>query len=301
MGYAVRMILRQSPWLLRLRFSILLFSALMSFAVIGAAQTQTPTPALPMETMEDLSSHLTSEQKQQFDEGLKAFNSQHYADAFAIFKALLSKIPGDAILSGFASEAALNTGDTDFALTTMKPLAQANPDNWQAAVLLTRACAESGDVACRDAGMAHMIDLHRRGITPPRMQHYVVERIKAGANTLIIRASLEPWGGYKVYDLGQVQDADGKVFLRTTIESGDGDQIMFAKEHPKEAAAGQRSFSLDAYRETGMNSSGQRTQTHFTYKFFVGQPSYETVRQEFINIVNGKSSPISSRSNLVVP
>ena len=95
-------------------------------------------------------------------------------------------------------------------------------------------------------------------------------------------------------------DKAGNLYLTLSIESRDFDQPSFAKNHPKEAAQGLRGFSLDAYRETGLNSAGQRTQTHYTYKFLVGQPSYDTVRQEFISVVNGKTAPISSRSNLVV-
>jgi hypothetical protein len=76
---------------------------------------------------------------------------------------------------------------------------------------------------------------------------------------------------------------------------------LFAKEHPKEASEGIRRFSLDAYRDTGLKSAGQRTQTHYTFQFFVGQPSYDTAREEFIKIATGKAAPISSRSNLVVP
>ena len=118
-------------------------------------------------------------------------------------------------------------------------------------------------------------------------------------NSLIIRTSLVPWGPYKVYDLGQVLNEEGKIILRMTLESNDADQAQFAKDHPKEAQAGLRGFSLDDYRETGVNSNGQRTQTHDTYQLFVGQPAYETMREEFIKIANGQSKPVS-RTGLVV-
>ncbi len=254
-----------------------------------------------METVQDLAARLTPEQKQLFDGATKAFDAQHYADSLPTFKQLLTQLPDDPILLKFAGEAALNVGDTNFAISTLKPLAAANPNDWQAAAILTRACAAAGDTACRDSGMTHMLDLHRQGITPPNLRQYVLERIKSGNNTLLIRTSLEPWGPYKVFDLGQVLDSDGKIFLRITLESSDGDQPMFAKEHPKEAAEGLRQFSLDAYRETGLNSAGQRTQAHYTFKFFVGQPPYQTVRDEFVKIAEGKANPISSRTNLVVP
>jgi hypothetical protein len=267
---------------------------------LGIDFAQAPgSPSSHPESVEDLISHLTPEQKQLFDQATNAFNARHYSDAFAIYKQMLTQLQGDPIISKFASEAAINTGNAMFATTVLKPLAQADSDDWQAVALLTRACAESLDMNCRDSGMAHMIDLHRRGITPPQIQQYILEQVKAGENTLLIRTSLEPWGYYKVYELGQVLDKDGKIFLRITLESSDPDQINFAKEHPKEASKGLRSFSLDAYRETGINRNGQRTQTHYTYKFFVGQPPYETVREEFVKIANGKGRPISTREVLV--
>jgi hypothetical protein len=265
------------------------------------AQANFAAPVSQGESTEDLVTRLTPQQKQQFADAGKAFSGQQYAEAFPIYKQLLSELPGDAVLSKFASEAALNSGDTSFALSALKPLAQADPDDWQAAALLTRACAESGDTSCRDSGIAHMLDLHRRGITPAGMQRYIVERVKAGENSLLIWTSLEPWGYYKIYALGQVLDGEGKEFLHVTLESNDADQPLFAQQHPEEASKGIRSFSLDSYLETGLNSNGQRTQTHCTYAFYVGQPPYETVREAFVAIATGKATPMSSRTGLVVP
>jgi hypothetical protein len=279
---------------------LLLTVSILSGTIAGSSQSQSAGPA-PMESVQDLAARLTPPQKQQFDEARRLFNTRRYAEAFTSYRQLLSQLPDDAVLSKFASEAALNAEDAAFALNILKPITQANPDDWQAAALLTRACAQTGDTSCRDSGIAHMLELHHRGITPSRMQQYLVEMDKVGENTLWIWTSLEPWGSYKIYGNGQVMDADGKIFLRETLESSDFDQPQFAKEHPKEAAVGIRIFSLDAYRETGRNSTGQRTQTHFTYKFFIGQPSYSVLREEFIHIANGKSSPVSSRSNLIVP
>lgn len=275
----------------------------LAAVVIGAAGCLSGQagPAARAQDSHTPTAQLSPEQNQRFDDGRKAFGEKRYADALIIFKRLLIEAPGNAFVAKFASEAALNTGETSFAVSALKPIAQANADDWQAAALLVRACAESGDVACRNSEMAHMAALHERGVTPASLQQYPVERVKVGANTLLIRMSLVPWGPYKVWALGQVMNADGDIFLRASLESSDADQIFFAKEHPQEAAKGLRQFSLDAYRETGRNSNGQRTQTHYTYKFFVGQPSYDTIREEFVSIAGGKAVPVSSRSNLIVP
>jgi hypothetical protein len=245
-------------------------------------------------------SRLNSVQKQQLEGAMKDFSAQHYGDALVTYKQILAALPGDAVLSKFLGEAALNVGDTNTALTVLRPIAAGDANDWQAVALLTRACAESGDTGCRDAGMAHMQELQRAGVTPPQMQQYILEHMKIGENSLLIRASLVPWGRYKVYDLGQVSGPDGAIFLRISLESSDTDQPLFARDHPQEAAAGMRLFSLDAYRETGLNGDGKRTQTHYTYKFFTGEPSYTVVRQAFLDIVGGKANPVSSRTNLVV-
>jgi len=143
--------------------------------------------------------------------------------------------------------------------------------------------------------MAHMLELRQKGVTPPDMQAYILESIKVGDNTLVIRPSLVPWGLYKVYFLGQLTNAQGQIFLRMTLESLDFDQNLFARQHPKEAAAGLRLFSLDGYQQTGPN-----TQTHMTFGFYAGEPSYETVREKFLAIAEKKERPISSRSGLPV-
>jgi hypothetical protein len=46
-----------------------------------------------------------------------------------------------------------------------------------------------------------------------------------------------------------------------------------------------------------LNDKNQRIETHFTFKFFIGQPSYDTVRESFLSIATGKMSPTSSRTN----
>lgn len=282
---------------------VLILLASMSLPSGSPAQSGPANASLSptRESPQDLLAKLSSQQKQQFDQTGKLFAAKQYAEALVGYKRLLGELPGDVVLSKYASEAALNSGDATFALNALKPIAQGDPDDWQAAALLTRACAQSGDTPCRNSGMAHMLDLHTRGVTPLGMRQYILEQVKAGENTLLIWTSLEPWGYYKIYAMGQVLNPQGKLFLRATLESNDADQALFAKEHPTEASKGLRSFSLDGYLDSGTNANGQRTQTHATYQFFVGQPSYELVRENFIKIASGKATPVSTRDNVVVP
>ena len=199
--------------------------------------------------------------------------------------------------AGYIFQNIINTGDTAYALNNLKPVAQANPDDWQAAGLLTRAYAESGDKTNRDAGMTHMVELHKRGITPAHLQQYLLEHVFVDGKTVLIFTSLEPWGHYKIYNYAQIYDQDAHLAQRLTLESNDSDQPLFARQHPTEAAAGTRLFSIDGYSDSTAGSDGQHAETHATYKFFTGQPSYDTVREAFLSIASSKSSPVSSRTN----
>ncbi len=266
---------------------------------INAAQATTSQSQQPRSPNESLTA-LTPEQHQQYDAASKDFSAGNYADALVIYKSLLAAHPGDPLFSKFAAEAAINTGDTAYAIQTLQPIEARNADDWQAATLLARAYAESGDKQHRDAEMLRLADLHKRGITPPRLTQYIIEKIHADNRVIILFNSLEPWGNYKIQNYARVLDNDGHLLLLVTLESGDFDQPLFAKEHPKEAAAGARSYSLDGYKDTGVNAGGQKTQTHYTFKFFVGQPTYDVVRQDIIEAATGKASPMSSRTGIPV-
>jgi hypothetical protein len=268
-----------------------------------AAQTGTTanTGAAPqhIETRDELLVKLDADQKKQFDDATKAFGEQKYGDALSGFKVLLAALPDDSVLSKFASEAALNSGNNEYAVKTLKPVAAANPDDWQAAALLTRAYAQSGDAKERDAGIAKMMELEQKGLVPQRVRDYVVEQIKLGDKTLTIRTSLTPWGQFHVYAIGELTDANGQRLFRVALESDDVDQASFGKEHPDEAAKGLRRFSLDGYQDSAPNDQGQRTTTHSTYKFLDKQPTYAETREEFLKIAEGQTKAFSSTQGQV--
>jgi hypothetical protein len=273
---------------------LLLLGAILAGAAASAA-------AQSMQSREEFVAGLDASQQQEFADAGKAAGEKRYADALALFGRLSKEVPGSAYLAKVTSETALNAGDNTVALALLRPIRQADPDDWQAVGLLARACAQARDAACRDAEISHMAELHRRGLTPGAFQQYKVETVKVGDNSLVISVFLQPAGRYNAYAIGQLFDAGGVSVLRIFLESADFDQPLFAKEHPQEAARGLRSFSLDGYRETSTNGAGQRTETHFTYRFFVGEPKYEALRGDFIDIANGKASVLSSRTNIPAP
>jgi hypothetical protein len=281
-----------------LGITILALGAGLSAIAMGQANPASNGNSL--ETIADLLNKMNESQRTKFNDGRTAYAQKRYSDAIAKNQELLKDFPGDPVLLKLCSQSALQNGDPGFALKTLKPIVDSNGQDWQAVAMLVRACAETGDTACRDQQIAHLVELHGQGVTPAQFREFTVETIKVGEKSLSISFSLAPWGPYKTYAVGDVKDGAGKLLVTISLESSDFDQGPFAKEHPDQAAKGVRLFSLDAYEETGTNGSGQRTQTHYTYKFFNGQPAYATIREEFMNVAGGKSKPLSSRSGLVV-
>lgn len=264
-------------------------SILLSVHAQNAEQLSTSNP--PVQQSAIASSSLTSDEKIQADVAQRDFATGKYGDALAIYKSLVAAHPTELVLSKFAAEAAINTGNRDYALGLLKTIESNDPNDWQAAALLARAYAESGDKQNRTAEMARMEDLYKRGIIPARMQQYLLESIMIGDKTMRIWHSLQPWGKQKVYDYARVFDSKGQLLLRMELESMDIDQALFAKEHPDEAAKGVRMFSFDMYTQSQANANGTQNITHATVDMFVGQPSYDTTRKAFLEIAGGKYSP----------
>ncbi|PYT64006.1 MAG: hypothetical protein DMG42_35495, partial [Acidobacteria bacterium] len=89
---------------------LLAFLSIISPA-IAFAQVNPTSPVPQRESIQELLNRLTPQQKQQFDNAGKSYKENQFVEAFAIYKRLLTELSGDAILSKFASEAGLNSGD----------------------------------------------------------------------------------------------------------------------------------------------------------------------------------------------
>jgi predicted Zn-dependent protease len=182
-----------------LRICALVVTVSLSVAPIRTDCQANVATATHVETGDELDARLTATQRQQFDAAKKAQLARQYAEASAGFKALLQDLPGDSLLTKWASDAALDMGDSAYALGVLKPLVLANFEDWQAVAMLARAAAEQGDRQTRDAAMMNIVMLRQHGLAPPNMTQYVLERMKVGENVLTIWCSLVPAGPYKVY------------------------------------------------------------------------------------------------------
>jgi hypothetical protein len=247
----------------------------------------------------DPTAQFTPEQHERFNSALQLFRGERYTEAYGIFKPLFTQLspgtPGQILVAKLTAESAINTGDRDFALETLKPIEAADANDWQAAGLLARVYAESGQKQQRDAEIVHLIDLHKRAVTPQiaQLQQILLERISTANGSLRIWYSLEPWGPYKTQTFCRVYDQTGQQVFRISLESGDFDQPLFAKQHPELAAQGMRLFTLDGYGQPQKQPNGNSTFTHMTFGFFNGQPSYDSIREKMVQIAEGKTGPMS--------
>lgn len=277
-----------------------LCAGLLGSLLMGTCAAQDAPAAT---TKNDPLAALTPAQKDSFLAAGKDFAAEQYGPALATLKPLVAQLPpgspAQGMLAKYAAEAALNTGDRAYALGLLKPIEAADAYDWQAKSLLARADAEAGDKPARDAELASLTRMHKEMPSAQigKLTQILLERdVLANGGTIRIWYSLEPWGRYKTYLFSRVFDKAGQQTLRIALESSDFDQPMFVKEHPEQAARGDRRFSLDGYGQDVKAANGGVTQTHMTFGFFDGRPPYDTVRARMLTIAEGKGAPISSSS-----
>lgn len=273
---------------MQLALSILLSVALAT----ASALVQQPTPT----TAPSSTDALSPQQQAIFAAARSDFGAEKWPDALAKFQTLHTQLPNNLIFSKFAAEASLNTGDTAAAIALLQPIELANPADWQARALLARSYAESGQDNRRDAELDKLLALHAASTDPQfkQLTQFLVSRIPAGGGHLDLFYSLQPWSHYDIYEMARVYNASGQQVYRITLESNDFDQPLWAKQHPDLAARGMRMFSMDGYSEPHPGPNGTSTQTHATFGFFDGRPSYNLVRDRMTTIAVGKGGPMSS-------
>jgi hypothetical protein len=121
---------------------------------LSAQQTMAPADAGVSQAHHDSIAELPPEQHALFDALREAVQQGHDADVLADGKKLLLDLQANTSLADFVTQvtagAAIETGDTNYALTLIKPFVDAHRKDWHAAALLVRIYAESGEKALRD-------------------------------------------------------------------------------------------------------------------------------------------------------
>lgn len=287
---------RRLPFMRRALLCVVSAILLATFT-LSAQQTNQPAHTEPAWL-----AGLTPEQKTLFESVNKDFSANDFKSALPKLRSLHQQLPQNDTLTKFSAEAAVNTGDYDFAASLLDPILRGNPDDPQALSIQAHCYGQQHLVEQRDAVLDHLQKLHDSGKPAPRNVIVESDALTDGT-TVRIRDYIEPFSRFHIVLMAEFFDATGQRIRRTALESDDIDQVKFGKDHPEQAAAGVRIYSMDGYSES-RNAQGQVTgQTHATLCpvpdcFMTGRPTYEFFRS--IVVHPEKKVPASSTSTFPV-
>lgn len=274
-------------------------SLAMLSTLLGSSAALPGQQPAPSSTSTD-GGQMTVEQQARFTAAKADFNGERWAEAAAKLGALHAAVPADSTVTKFLAEAEIGAGKPGDAVDLLQPVLTQNKDDVQALAIMAHAYAQQHKAAERDAALEHLQRLHDSGAT--KLQSLVLDRTPTTqGGSVVFIYFLEPWSRYNVSLMARVLNSAGQQVQRVTLESSDMDQVFYAKQHPEDAAKGARQFSMDGYTESAPNAQGVRSQTHATYGFFSGRPSFDVFHDKTMSIVEQRSAPMSTTSGIPVP
>jgi hypothetical protein len=265
---------------------ILLFAAWQ----LSAQQAVAPSDSGRLQAQNDPLAELSPENRALLNALREAVKRDDLTDILANGRILLPALkPGtvqtDAIMK-LTAQAALETGDMNYALTLIKPLAELPPTDWVAAELLARLYAESENKELRDRQITHLLDLHSHTSDKQFAESltFTIQRIKLHSGYAVLLYPFKPLKPYNTYLIAEIWTGEGKMDYRIEIGSEREDQIFFKAKHP-----GERRFSIDSYRKNNKNPNGPESQA--LHGFVDGVFDYDYMRDCMMKIANGEESP----------
>ena len=263
-----------------------------SFAQVMTIPTK---PAAPTAAQSSPATQLDPAER---DKVIADINAKKFDDALVKAKAILAahlesaqanKLVGVVLLDDQKASDALSYFQKALALDANDPSVHA---------LLLQAYAQAGDAKKRDEQRSILRGFHSDGKHPDfgRSLGFTIETIPFVGKAVQAFEFYEPAGKFHFYYRFNVYDADGHLQSFYALESDDADQAMYAKDHPKEAAAGERRFSIDVYSR---NAAGNPTQGLIT--FIDGQPTYDDLRARIIKILDKAAAPAATTTDTVAP
>ena len=227
--------------------------------------------------------------------GKSAMAHRQFAAAHSFFAEYVAANPGDMEGMFYLASSDLELRNYPAAIKECQAVIATKPNTWGAHQGLAFAYAQTGDWAAFDKERAFLKAARDRGAPGLAIESPdVIDRLTASDDTYTVFAFYKLNGHFHTRYFFIHFAPDGSHDKWFACESDDVDQANFAKQHPAEAAKGERSFSLDSY-SVKILPSGQKSQTQGLIKFYwEGEPSYETVRADVLKALEGKSAPMSS-------
>jgi len=273
-------------------------AALALAAVLLAPELQAQVPTVPTQTAKQpaTAAQQPPNPDAQIDPQAEAkviasLQARNFDAALTGAKAILAANPDSPKANKLVGVVLLDQQKSADALPYFQKALQLSPGDPTINALLLQAYAESGDKVHRDQQRAILRGYHSDGQHPvfAQIPSFLIETIPVGDKTIQATEFYEPSGQFHFYYRFNVFDANGHLRGFFALESDDADQPLFAKQHPKQAAAGERRFSLDGYSQS---ADGHVMQALYT--FFDGQPSYDDVRSLVVKLVQEGKEPVSA-------
>lgn len=269
---------------------LIVASCLIAAWGLPAQQPPVRDNAESVQLNQDAFADLSPENRAVFDSLRDADRQGRDADVLKDGRILLSSLKSGTPLANFitqlTAEAAIETGDVSYALTLLKPYTDAHPRDWNAAALLTRAYAESGEKALRDQQIAHMLELHKHTSDPDFANKHIfpIQKVQLRSGYAVFLYPFELLKPYNTYLVALIYTSDGKQDYRLELGSEDEDQAFFKPKKP-----GERRFSIDSYRKNKTNEELPESQA--LNGFVDGVFDYDRMRDLMVKVANGEPLP----------
>jgi hypothetical protein len=262
----------------------------LALSLSSAYQLSAQQPAAPADTASqqahnDPLAELTPENRAHFNKLREAVERGDLTAILANGRILLPVLkPGTArtdAITEVTAQAALETGDTNYALTLIKPLAELPATDWVAAELLARLYAESGNKELRDRQIIHLLDLHSHTSDKDFAEQltFTIQTVKLQSGHAIFVYPFKPLKPYNVYLSAEIWTNENKMDYRIELESMDVDQAFFKAKKP-----GERRFSIDTFRKNEKNPDWPESQA--LHGFVDGVFDYDMMREQMLKVAD---------------
>jgi len=265
------------------RIMLIFVAAFPLFAQAQPAPQSKPLEQSPVEKL-PAASQATDASEATMREAGAAFYRQDYVRALRLFNEVLVKTPDNIVALNMSGNCSLQLHDYPSAIERFKLALALRPGEWHNVAGLLEAYSLGRFKKEREQELEYVKQLKSEGKLPKNFS-FITDVFDMGLRKVQVMEFYPDLAGKDRYRYWfNIFNPQGQQTYRVTVESNDGDQPLWARKHPKEAAAGQRMFSLDGYSPT----------SHTTYRFYDGEPPYDTAVADVQLILQGKLKGMSS-------
>lgn len=221
-----------------------------------------------------------------FRKGVELSEARKYREAIPYFLVVYRAFPQSESALWNLGIASAEVGAHPEALKYWTALRAQSPNDWRVLAKLIQTHQALGDDASRDRARNALFALRKSA--PPdadvsRSDAYCREQMLVGGRKVFVFETFEPKGEEMLFFEFIVVLSDGRT-EDYRISLGSYDAINLIAWETGALPRDKRLYHLDWYQD----------KAHRTYAFYESQPTYDTVRAQVLDILNGRAKPISS-------